>query len=579
MASNDANTRLLLAFQTSLIYDEGLGRGTGAYEKQISSAATWSNAKAKFLDRSMQCNGGSWIQIDPKSDFLFGTNNFTVDFWTYIDDPQYAHVFCIYKDLDNYFGINRLTHQGDSAAFEVKWIREGAIECSASCGLVSLSGWHHFALVREGDDISLYVDGALKCCAHRTGTSLARMSFAGNGVYTCYVGRAVCRPSPVGPEQLLGFQGWIDQVRVQQAAVWTEAFTAPSIEYQPRHTGGDRGRFLARTSWLSGAQGDYNAAITRFVSGTKGCFTALTASISGARGHFVARESFVSGDRGDFSAALLRSSCGAGASYLARELFVSGSAASFRACEDTFTTGAGGTCFVYERFASGAAGVYTANRAYLAGASGNFLAKGIEQYELYHSLGDEPDLDGAPWETFESLPHETGAMTGEGVHYLVLRQRNALGVLSRNIFSQQVELDDEDSEIICRPSSPFQTAIVAGAASTAVLTSYYLYPIDETRAGDTWQVFVTSDGSDPDPEVDEPTEVAMQKRDGLAKLSLVLGPYAPAATIKAIVRVARSADDRADENSTIVSCVTTSTGPAAASVRKTQIVKGRLTEL
>ena len=62
------------------------------------------------------------------------------------------------------------------------------------------------------------------------------------------------------------------------------------------------------------------------------------------------------------------------------------------------------------------------------------------------------------------------------------------------------------------------------------------------RAADTWLIYLTSDGSAPDPDVDTPTEVAMVNIGGLARLDWDSTAYAAGTTIKVIIRTRRTGE-------------------------------------
>lgn len=189
------------------------------------------------------------------------------------------------------------------------------------------------------------------------------------------------------------------------------------------------------------------------------------------------------------------------------------------------------------------------------------------QYELYRGTAEaEPDFDAAAFETFTSLPHTTAALAYPAIYKFVLRQRNKYGLLSRNIRSWRLELDGSGNQVTTPPSDPFDETLEAAAAGKVRVTAQYDYTADGAATeADTFLVYLTTGGGNPDPSVDTPTEVTMVKADGIAHLDYTSGAYSNGTIVKALVRVRQQGTPDVDStNVNNLGPVTASTaGPAA----------------
>jgi len=204
----------------------------------------------------------------------------------------------------------------------------------------------------------------------------------------------------------------------------------------------------------------------------------------------------------------------------------------------------------------------------------------LGRWELYHDTGAWPDLAAAPEATFTSSPHETGALSYPATHYFVLRKRNVHDLVSQNegdagqrhygdgFACWILELDSSGDQVVPSPSDAENTTLAATSGGTVRVQAQYPYAADASYAADQFLIYLTSDGSDPDPEVDSPTVVDMVKVDGIAKLNWTSGAFGNGSTVKVIVRTRRSGTPNYDSSSTTILSTTASTsGPAAPSGR------------
>ena len=196
---------------------------------------------------------------------------------------------------------------------------------------------------------------------------------------------------------------------------------------------------------------------------------------------------------------------------------------------------------------------------YVGGATGFYRVSDddLELYLLYQGVDTEPDLDAAPWESFATLPHESAALAVSHTYSFVLRRQNKYGLISQNIEAWSVEIDGAGDEVETPPSAPEETTLLPIVDGAVNVGAYYEAPPDGDNAADTWLIYLTSSGVDPDPDLDTPVEVAMVFPGTLAQLDYDSAEFADGTTIKVIVRTRRTGE--ADSTNTNILTTTTST--------------------
>ena len=191
--------------------------GNTAKTWTASGNAHTSTDQYKFGTASAQFDGtGDYINTPATSDWDFGSDNFTIDFWMrpgVVDSQQ------------RLFG--NLNSGGSSAQFE--FILGGSNNMSFSGSLPSglavtnsatlaINTWYHIAVTRSGNDWRLFVNGTAGSTASFSGTMGANT--------TTSIGRS-------GEYNAQLYTGFIDEVRITPGvAIWTANFTPPVGPYQ-----------------------------------------------------------------------------------------------------------------------------------------------------------------------------------------------------------------------------------------------------------------------------------------------------------------------------------------------------------
>ena len=146
--------------------------------------------------------------------FTFGTNNFTVEYWLNLSSTSGGRVSCTlgnattFDPLMGYFAAGESTFRVYLSSNNSSWdISNGSTLSYA----MSLNSWYHVAVVRNGSNIALYVNGS----SVGSITSSASIYQSANDII-------------IGLGQTsFYFPGYISNFRFTRAAVYTAAFTPP----------------------------------------------------------------------------------------------------------------------------------------------------------------------------------------------------------------------------------------------------------------------------------------------------------------------------------------------------------------
>lgn len=151
-----------------------------------------------------------------------------------------------------------------------------------------------------------------------------------------------------------------------------------------------------------------------------------------------------------------------------------------------------------------------------SGASGLFrvAAANTARYELRIGAGVQPTAEDTPDATSSTLPIEYNVALPTGTHYIDVRRRNRFGLLSANLEPRIIEVDGSGNVLPVRPAAPQAVGVTGNASDVAVQARYYPAADDAGTRATHWAIWVTTDGTAPDPS-DTPTDtVAMRSATG-----------------------------------------------------------------
>lgn len=160
-------------------------------------------AQSKFGGASILCAGANSAISDVSTDFLFGTGDFTVDFWLHRNTTGQCNIiglnsgdFTIYLAASG--GVPKLFWSGADRIVGSTSIANGV--------------WRHISFTRSGNDHRLFLDGV-----QEGSTYTAANNYTSDQI-------------TVGHGSLM--TGWLDEVRVLKGvAAWTANFTPPTQAY------------------------------------------------------------------------------------------------------------------------------------------------------------------------------------------------------------------------------------------------------------------------------------------------------------------------------------------------------------
>ncbi len=533
-------------------------------------AAQHSWNEQKFGESALYCDGGgAYLQVDASNDFRFAEQDWTVDFWGKCPAvggmPQAgnAYFFCWYEDYDNYFGLERVASAGATTKFRARYVLAGIeIFNAAMSTYVDVSSWVHLEITRVGDTVRLFVGGVLKA----TGTA-DDTDFAANfDEWTLYVGASLLG----GQSGLKSLIGYVDEFRILRGeAAHTGPFTPWSNAYSRPNTCHLRGTHLIHRSVECHMRGTHGILHQPSTCHMRGQHMILRGHEAHVRGTHTVETGWECHMRGAHNILLQEQTChmrGAHKILRSHEAHMRGAHTVGITPVECHMRGQHMILRGHEAHMRGTHRILEAIECHMRGAH-NIENTAVELYEHYYSAGSPPDMTGSPTETSASLPHIMGAITPtEGLHYIATQYRNRWGLASGPIILTIVELDGDGNQIVQRPSDPVNVEIEPAANAAARVSAEYLYEQDEDRKADTWCIYLTDDGSNPDPDVDEPTEVDVACVDGVARLDWTSAEFDDTDTIKVIVTLKRSSDARESEDETIHTTTASTSGPDTITV-------------
>lgn len=197
--------------------------------------AELTTTQKKFGTASLLITGDEYdIGTPPSPDLDLSNNDWTVEFWLYFDE-SWAEVWFEIEDWDY------STNEGTGSLFEFGIDNYGYSDTQARVhfrnGFVRIygpqmpfstpnTGWHHFALVRNGHTVTYYVDGI------SLGSDDAGFDMGELGWYDYYM-REITAKLTIEPNYWGGEGNFrIDEFRLSNGiARWTSNFTPPSAPY------------------------------------------------------------------------------------------------------------------------------------------------------------------------------------------------------------------------------------------------------------------------------------------------------------------------------------------------------------
>ena len=227
-AANTKSTSRIFGSNVSLLL---LGNGSNgsttfydysAYNHSVTANgdAQNSTAQKKFGLSSMLFDGnGDYVSIGDDTSFDFGSGDFTIEFWVYLNSVSGNQNFIhkrISSDDKNWLFLS-VNSSGDLRFWATSNSSTWDIADNFSFGNTALSSgqWYHIALVRNGTEIAAYVDGTKASNTITTSESISAGSY----------------DVVIGGESTWWLNGYIDDLRITKGvARYTSNFTPPTSQ-------------------------------------------------------------------------------------------------------------------------------------------------------------------------------------------------------------------------------------------------------------------------------------------------------------------------------------------------------------
>jgi len=182
-------------------------------------------AQSKFGGASGLFDGtGDYLSLASSADWDFGTGDWTIDFWMRRNGDQADYAGILGAALSTPAGY--VIHFGNAATGTQNKIRLTSKASGAwnteltTAAAIPDATWTHIAFVRNGNALTVYVDGVASASKDVTGYTynsaasglvIARLYSNTDGYY---------------------FKGWLDEFRISKGvARWTANFSPPSAAY------------------------------------------------------------------------------------------------------------------------------------------------------------------------------------------------------------------------------------------------------------------------------------------------------------------------------------------------------------
>lgn len=175
-------------------------------------------AVKKFGTGSAMFDGtGDYLSVPDSSDWdlLVDTTDYTIDFWIKLTNHAADDSFIEHSTDGNNFWLLRHRH---GTGFQFMGYTTGTDYLFWTAGgEITDSNWHHVALIKDGADYEIFIDG----------TSIDTLNDADTG-------------GPYGGSLLIGdrlaggnaVDGYMDEIRITKGtARWTSNFTPPTAPY------------------------------------------------------------------------------------------------------------------------------------------------------------------------------------------------------------------------------------------------------------------------------------------------------------------------------------------------------------
>lgn len=215
---NDGNTVALLHMDGSDASTTFTNDGSGGSEVWTARGnAQLDTAKSKFGTASGLFDGtGDYLDTPDHADYDFSGGAWTIDLWLYPNSiaADRMSIFSQETDSSNRMSIN--VRSSGEIYFFIQSASTTLFELNV--GLIVTGTWQHVAIVENGNNYYVFINGVLVHTEVDTGRPA-------NMTGTPFIGRTA---ATMGGSD---WNGWFDEIRISKAARWTASFIPPNGPY------------------------------------------------------------------------------------------------------------------------------------------------------------------------------------------------------------------------------------------------------------------------------------------------------------------------------------------------------------
>ena len=211
------NTNLLLNATNAAIFDNSMKN-----DLETVGNAQISTSVKKFGTGSMAFDGsGDYLLMPLNTQLQLGSGNFTIEFWLNLvsRDTSGACIFANYNSFTT-GALSFFAGHATSSSTKYQIACNGTFPAIQSSANVAYNQWDHFAIVRNGNTLTLYINGTADGTFSMTGISV-------DGVGSNWIVGAAL-------DALTNYElnGYLDEFRITKGvARYTANFTAPTAPF------------------------------------------------------------------------------------------------------------------------------------------------------------------------------------------------------------------------------------------------------------------------------------------------------------------------------------------------------------
>lgn len=241
VSGNDTYTKVLLHFDgtdaSTTITDSN--SGGSAHTWTANGNAQIDTAQSKFGGASGLFDGtGDYVTASDHADFTLGSGDWTVDVWFRVAGGDGSTLRLAGQSDSSLTSTTRtfmITRTAANIIQAQAFVGSTGTVCTGTTQFTTAvnTGWHHVAMVRSGNTLKLFIDGA------QEGGDQSITGTVNDSANALSVGR-------LGEEGANYFNGWLEEFRLSVGvARWTTTFTPPRSPYGTAAEGACRGFFRA----------------------------------------------------------------------------------------------------------------------------------------------------------------------------------------------------------------------------------------------------------------------------------------------------------------------------------------------